>query len=108
MARDVIMWCGIILLICSLLWILAVWCFMSQIRLAIAINKVAAQFIYNTPQILVVPLVQVIVGIVWCLMWALCACFLISQVPDDRTSKAAYVTYAEAYGSYDAESNWQA
>lgn len=106
-ARDVLKYCAYILWVFAVLWLIAIWCFRSKIKLAIAVNKVAAQFIYNTPQILVVPLVQVIVGIVWCLMWALCACFLISQVPDDRTSKAAYVTYAEAYGSYDAESNWQ-
>ncbi|CAE8630585.1 unnamed protein product [Polarella glacialis] len=87
------------------LWVLAgvyvilVICFVDRIRLAIAVNQVAAKFVGNTKLIVTVPIVQALIGIVWCLLWALSAAYLISQVPDGYTPKTAYATYAEAYGT---------
>ena len=52
----------------------------------------------HTPRILLVPIVQATVGILWVLLWVLSASFLLSQVPDSYTPKGYYATYAEAYG----------
>lgn len=83
------------------LWILVVMCLFKQIRLAVAINKVAAMFVYHTPSVLFVPIVQGLVGICWCFIWGLCASFLLSQVPDSYTPTEAYASYAEAMGTDD-------
>ena len=86
---------------------------LCRIRLAIAVNQVAAIFVKDTPRqawlhqiisadhpnsfivfklqmarILIVPAIQAGIGILWILLWALSATFLISQVPDGYTSKA--------------------
>ncbi|CAE8692261.1 unnamed protein product, partial [Polarella glacialis] len=87
------------------LWVLAgvyvilVICFVDRIRLAIAVNQVAAKFVGNTPLIVTVPIVQALIGMVWVLLWAMSAAYLISQVPDGYTPKTAYASYAEAYGT---------
>ncbi|CAE8707006.1 unnamed protein product, partial [Polarella glacialis] len=53
------------------LWVLAgvyvilVICFVDRIRLAIAVNQVAAKFVGNTPLIVTVPIVQALIGMVW-------------------------------------------
>jgi len=58
-------------------------------------------FVYNTPTSLFVPIVQIFVGVCWCLAWALSASFLLSQVPADYMSTSSYASYAEAYGTVD-------
>merc|ERR1712137_1355415 len=83
------------------LFIIFVLCMCSRIQLAISINKVAAMFIYHTPTVILVPLVQVIVSILWVLTWAASAAFIVSQVPDTWVPTTAYATYAEAYGTDD-------
>lgn len=83
------------------LWIILIVCMNKRIRLAIAINKCAAMFVYNTPQILWVPLVQAVVGIIWCLLWCISASFLLSQVPASYTPTGRYESYAVAYGTDD-------
>jgi len=83
----------------GVLWIILI-CFLhKRIRLAIAINKCAAMFVYNTPQVLFVPLSQVVLGITWCCVWAFGAAFLLSQVPADYTPTGAFESYAVAYGT---------
>eukprot|EP00440_Ansanella_granifera_P019017 gb/GFBE01020666.1/.p1 GENE.gb/GFBE01020666.1/~~gb/GFBE01020666.1/.p1 ORF type:complete len:937 (+),score=214.71 gb/GFBE01020666.1/:1-2811(+) len=81
------------------IYLLLVICLNKRIRLAIAVNKVAATFVGHTPLVLVIPIVQAFVGILWIALWALSASFLISQVPADYTPTGAYSTYAEAYGT---------
>jgi len=83
------------------LWLVLVICLCKQIRLAISINKVAAMFVYNTPSVILVPLVQVFIGVTWFLIWALCASFLLSQVPADYTPTGTFESYAIAYGTAD-------
>jgi len=85
----------------SFIWLLLVLCFCSRIRLAISLNQVAAQFLAHKPYIVLVPVVQAVVGIIWTLLWALSVCFLLSQVPDGYVPKEAFATYAEAYGTAD-------
>jgi len=104
--RKVLEICSYISWALSVLWILFICCLCSRIRLAIAVNKVAAQFIYTTPQILLVPLVQIFMGICWILIWIFCASFLLSQVPDGYTPKDSYATYAEAVDK--CEGGWPA
>ncbi|CAE8680096.1 unnamed protein product [Polarella glacialis] len=82
-------------------YFILVCCFTNRIRLAVAVNKVAATFIGHTPRIILVPIVQSLIGICWVLAWACSVSFLVSQVPDGYTPKAAYASYAEAYGTED-------
>jgi len=96
--RDALQYCAYFIWLLGALWVLLVFCLRSRIRLAIALNKVAATFIAHTPRILLIPAVQAIVGILWCALWALSASFLLSQVPDSYTPKGYYETYAEAFG----------
>mmetsp|Transcript_80354 Transcript_80354/g.260323 ORF Transcript_80354/g.260323 Transcript_80354/m.260323 type:complete len:934 (-) Transcript_80354:238-3039(-) len=100
-ARKALEVSSMVLGVLALLWLVVCLCLISRIRLAIAINKVAAKFVYTTPQIILVPLLQAVVGILWCGLWAFCAAFLLSQVPDGYTPKESYATYAEAYGTQD-------
>jgi len=99
--RKVLEVCAYIFWIIAFLWLVLVVCLCKQIRLAIGINKVAAMFVYQTPHVVFVPLVQILVGIMWFMIWSLCASFLLSQVPDDYTPTAAYESYAIAYGTAD-------
>lgn len=80
-------------------WVLLVLCLVSRIRLAIAVNKVAAMFIIESPAVVLIPLVQIILGCAWCILWALSITFLLSQVPNGYTPTESYATYAEAYGT---------
>mmetsp|Transcript_46762 Transcript_46762/g.109466 ORF Transcript_46762/g.109466 Transcript_46762/m.109466 type:complete len:925 (+) Transcript_46762:104-2878(+) len=96
----------VVLEICSyVLWVLAgiyfflVCCLSDRIRLAIAVNEVAATFVKDTPRILLMPILQTFCGILWILLWALSASFLLSQVPDGYTPKDSYTSYEEAYGT---------
>ena len=43
---------------------------------------------FFSARILIVPAIQAAIGILWILLWALSASFLISQVPDGYTPKA--------------------
>merc|ERR1719181_1286389 len=73
----------------------------KTILLAVAVNKVAAVFVYNTPSVLIVPICQVFIGALWCLAWACSAAFLLSQVPNDHVSTEFFDSYAKAYGTDD-------
>jgi hypothetical protein len=83
------------------LWLLVVWCMLRQIRLAIAINKVAAMFIMNNPPVLLVPVVKVAIGVLWCIVWMICVSYMIAQVPDDYVPSTVYATYWDAAGTAD-------
>jgi hypothetical protein len=83
----------------ALLWLLLVCCFRKQIILAVRLNKVAAVFVYNTPTVILVPVIQAIIGIVWCLVWAASAAFLLSQVPEGHVTDRFFSTFADAYGT---------
>lgn len=93
--------CAYIIWVMAGIYLIIVVCLTSRINMAIAINKVAATFVGQTPLILTVPMIQAISGILWIAVWCFSASFLISQVPDGYTSKDAYTTYAEAYGTSD-------
>jgi hypothetical protein len=84
------------------LWCLFIVCTCRKVHFAIAINRVAATFVCNTPSLLLVPMWQTIIGILWCMGWAFSAAYLISRVPKDHVPSAYFETYAEAYGSQGA------
>ncbi|CAE8725909.1 unnamed protein product, partial [Polarella glacialis] len=81
------------------IWFLIVVLLNKRIRLAIAVNKVAAQFVYNNPLILAVPIVQIVIAFFWLLVWMSCASFILSQVPTGYVPSESFATYAEAYGT---------
>lgn len=96
-ARNVLKICSFITFGIAGLWLLFCLCFCSRIRLAIACAEVAATFTYQTPVVLLVPVIQTIIGIIWCVGWALSATFLVSQVPDSHTPTSHFATYQAAY-----------
>lgn len=83
------------------IWLLLVCCLRNQIRLAIGINVVAAKFVFNTKQIIFVPILQIIVGILWCLAWLASISFMLSQVPAEQVPTRYFTTFQEAYGTDD-------
>lgn len=53
------------------------------------VGATAVRLLVCIPRILVVPAIQACIGILWIMLWALSASFLISQVPDGYTPKAS-------------------
>ncbi|CAE7915874.1 slc44a5 [Symbiodinium necroappetens] len=90
---------GYILWVIAGIYFILVCCLVDRIRLAIAVNQVAASFVKDTPRILIMPILQAMIGILWILLWALSASFLLSQVPEDYTPKEAFTSYDEAFGT---------
>eukprot|EP00930_Biecheleria_cincta_P047272 TRINITY_DN32732_c0_g1_i1.p1 TRINITY_DN32732_c0_g1~~TRINITY_DN32732_c0_g1_i1.p1 ORF type:complete len:942 (-),score=124.05 TRINITY_DN32732_c0_g1_i1:243-3068(-) len=99
--REVLKVCAYILWVLGGIYLILVCIFQDRIRLAIAVNKVAATFVAHTPRILLVPIVQAIIGVLWIGLWAFSASFLLSQVPASYTPTRSYASYAEAYGTTD-------
>jgi len=98
-ARDILYYSSFVVWALGLVWIIVIICMVKQINLAIALNKVAAVFLARNPHVVLIPIVQAIIAIIWTLLWMLSASFLLSQVPDDYTPSGYYATYAEAYGT---------
>lgn len=95
-ARTALKICSYIIFGIAGLWLIFCMCMCNRIRLAIACAKVAAAFTYQTPVVLLVPIFQTILGIMWCVLWALSATFLISQVPDGYTPISSFASYEDA------------
>lgn len=62
-------------------------------------TKVAAQYLSTNPSTVLIPVVQALIAIIWCIAWFYSISFLLSQVPDSYTPKQAYATYSEAFGT---------
>jgi len=92
---------GYVVLCLGGVWALAVLIMVCRIKLAIAVNQVACMFLYNNPQVLLVPILQNLIGILWIIVWCYTASFLLSQVPKDFVPNGAFATYAIAYGTDD-------
>jgi len=84
-----------------------IFCLLSRIRLAIALNKVAAVFLGSNPHILLVPIFQAVAAIIWVTIWLFGASYLLSQVPADYTPTGSYETYQEAYGTQSTCAFWE-
>jgi len=98
-SRDALRICAYCVWALCGVWIILVVCMYKRIKLAIAINQVAAKFISHHPSTLLVPIVQVIVSCTYSVLWAISASFLLSQVPANYTSKLSYATWDEAMGT---------
>ena len=59
-------------------FLILVLCCCSRIRLAVAIMKVTGSFILNTPQILFLPLIFIIISLAWIAAWTFTAVYLFS------------------------------
>jgi len=105
--REILYYASFVVWGFGALWILVILFLVKRIRLAIALNKVAAQFLAYNPHILLVPIVQAIVAIVWVSFWLFCAAFLLSQVPADYTPTGSFATYQEAYGTANTCAFWE-
>ena len=70
-------------------FLLVVFICCSRIRLAVAIMKVTSQFIYNTPTVLFIPIIFMIISAVWILAWCFTALFLMS-VGDIKPREAPF------------------
>jgi hypothetical protein len=97
--RDVLLYACYTLLGIAGLWVLIVVCFISKILLAIRCTKVAARFLASTPSVLIVPILQSLCTMLWCILWACGAAFLISQVPDGYTPTSWYADYSTAWNA---------
>lgn len=98
--RNMIKYIGYVLLGFAGLWALLICCMCKRIRIAIAINKVAADFVGDTKKIILVPVAQILVAIVWWIIWIFAAVFIVSQVPDGYIEQGPW-TYLEAMGDKD-------
>lgn len=97
--RTYTMYFAIVLWVFGALWWLIVAVLWKRIRLAVALNKVAAHFLYNTPQVIFVPIVQALCAMLWTVFWAFCASFILSQVTKGYVPTDSYKSYAIAYGT---------
>jgi len=93
------------LFVCALVWLVACCCLAKQIRLAIVVNRAAARFVYTTPQVVLVPLLQAVAGMLWCAAWVTCAALVLSDVPEGYTPTEPFATFAEAHGTQDRPGN---
>mmetsp|Transcript_39396 Transcript_39396/g.117950 ORF Transcript_39396/g.117950 Transcript_39396/m.117950 type:complete len:920 (-) Transcript_39396:442-3201(-) len=100
-SRDLLVAVAVVLWCLGAIWLLIVFCFCDRIRLAVALNKVGAEFLSQTPHVVLVPVLQALSGVLWTLVWAYSVCFLVSQVPDGYVPKGRFQHYSEAYGTAD-------
>jgi len=105
--RDALYYSSFVIWALGIVWIVLVIVLINRIRLAIALNKVAAVFVATNPTVLLIPIVQAICAIIWVALWCLSASFLLSQVPDSYTPKQAYATYSEAFGTVSGCAFWE-
>mmetsp|Transcript_6102 Transcript_6102/g.14172 ORF Transcript_6102/g.14172 Transcript_6102/m.14172 type:complete len:962 (-) Transcript_6102:330-3215(-) len=106
-ARKALEICAYIIWGIGGVWILIIFCLFNRIRLAIALNKVAAQFLSTNVTVVLVPAIQAVIGILWCVAWMAGASFLLSQVPSGYTPTESYATYEEAYGTTSSCAFWE-
>jgi len=63
------------------LFVLLICCMQRQIREAVSLNKVAAQFVACNKTTLFVPVVQIFIVVVWWALWFFIIAFVVSNVP---------------------------
>lgn len=110
--RDILKVCGFSLFALSLLWTALIAWLWGRIQLAIAASQVAAMFVFHTPQVLLVPIAQIVIGVCWTFIWSILAAFVLASVPSNHIPSEAYRTEAEASGTDEApgacNSQWPA
>lgn len=84
------------------LYLIIIICLFNKIRVAIAINKVAAKYVYHNKPIIFVPIVGSLILLLWFLFWVFCALFIVSQTSDEDYDPGPF-TYRQAAGTSDEE-----
>lgn len=105
--RDAFKYLSYVVWALGIVWVIVILIFVKRIRLAIALNKVAAEYLAMNPSTLLIPICQALVAVLWCLAWFASISFLLSQVPDAYTPKGYYATFAEAAGTGSACNFWE-
>lgn len=100
-ARTALMVFSFILWVFAILWCFLICCMLHKIKLAIAINQVAAMFVYQTPHVVLLPLVQIVIAVCYSAVWMILAAFLLSQVPSTYVPSACMKTWKDAMGDAD-------
>merc|ERR1719387_2440588 len=90
---------GYVLFGLGALYGLFICCMCNRIKLAVAINKVAADFVGDTKMAIFIPVAQIVVAIIWWVIWIFVAIFLVSQVPDTYIENPGPHTYNTAWGT---------
>jgi len=85
------------------LYLLLILCLCKRIRLGIAVNKVAAQFVGNNKATLLVPIIQAFLSMVWWTVWIIVVLFTVSKVPD--TARNLTSTWTEVTPAIEACGN---
>lgn len=96
--RDLLKACAYSAWVFAFIWLVAICCAHTKIKIAIAVSKVAAQFIFHTSRVLLVPIVQIVVALLYSALWLISAVYLLSQVPGSYVSSGSYATWADAVG----------
>lgn len=65
------------------LWLLLVICLRNRIRLAIAVNQVAAEFTAMHPYVILLPLIQMLLSLAYLAGWSIIAGLMITDVPSN-------------------------
>ena len=82
----------------SVVYLIVMFFVCNRIRLGIAVNKVAAQFVGQNKLTLLLPLSQVIAATIWLGGWGVIACFTLSQFPEgtQNDTSTTFTTWIEA------------
>mmetsp|Transcript_78397 Transcript_78397/g.210410 ORF Transcript_78397/g.210410 Transcript_78397/m.210410 type:complete len:782 (+) Transcript_78397:227-2572(+) len=98
--RTALLYCAYICWVLAGVYAGIMVCLFKRIRLAVAINSVAAQFVVHTPHVVLVPVIQGLSALIWTVIWILMCTYLLSQVPDDYVdTTTAFDSYDKAYAS---------
>eukprot|EP00405_Crypthecodinium_cohnii_P012230 CAMPEP_0206437806 /NCGR_PEP_ID=MMETSP0324_2-20121206/11250_1 /ASSEMBLY_ACC=CAM_ASM_000836 /TAXON_ID=2866 /ORGANISM="Crypthecodinium cohnii, Strain Seligo" /LENGTH=827 /DNA_ID=CAMNT_0053905137 /DNA_START=160 /DNA_END=2642 /DNA_ORIENTATION=+ len=97
--RRIVQVAGAVLMVLSLVWAWSSAASVHGSQLAIACSRVAAQFLAEAPQVLLVPVVQTVVGSVWVVAWVLVAAFSLSNVPEDAVPDTWFSSEVAAAGN---------
>lgn len=96
--RTVLRIVGYVLLGFAVLWMLLVICLRSRVRLAIAVNEVAAEFTAAHPTVILLPLVQMLLSLILLAAWGLIAGLIVTQIPPNYVPSEA-LSQAVAMGN---------
>lgn len=79
------------------LYIVCICCNMKRIKLAIALNQVAAKFVGQQPATLLIPPLQIVTVFLYLAIWMVLTMYIVSYVPPGTDPEMDF-TYREAYG----------
>jgi hypothetical protein len=95
--REYYMYIAYILLAFAAIYALIICCIAKKIALAIAINKVAAKFVYQTKPVILVPIITIVCVLAWMIGWLILAMYIVSAFDNNSAPNESY-TYEIAYG----------